>query len=468
MSTGTPTAPITSNAPATTSPADSNSLVDYLTGKGMDASPAGRATLYEQQGLGSASDYTRAYNATVAGTGNNASLNENLLAKLNGGPAPAIQTSTASRLSTAKNTGNLATAVNSQVPPAPVVPTVSPSVTNPSGSPAAATSASGGSAAPVTSPATPATTNPSIPSAVDASDPILSGLASLQQSSDATTARLIASTMAAYQNNVNTVNSQYDSYKRGLQSLGIEHNAAQATPDLLSSQIQGAANDQMQKINSLQATETKTIMDAQAAQQKGDFQTLQDEMTRLNDIQTAKQTAIKDMYDTMVSQNTISKDNATAVYEEMQNVPADQQEQFLQTVAQQLQVPLTDLVSNVAIAGQTASKDKLTQESEEDTIALDNLKLANGGTLPGASGSGKVAFTSADNGYLANAGMSPSDITKTEAYINQYGVQAAFNSGALSQPQKDAITKILTPATSTTDALNTLIASGGSINLGGK
>lgn len=271
------------------------------------------------------------------------------------------------------------------------------------------------------------------------SDPFVQGLNSLQATEDAATKSLIASTQAAYSNNLNSVNQQYTSYKAGLQQMGIESNAAQSSPDLLAGQIQSAANAQLSKIQGLQATLTKTIMDAQTAQANDDFKTLQEKMTYANQLQTEKTDAIKNMYDTITAQKTASDDEAAAIYSTMQSLDPSDQESYINAVAQQYNIPVTNLVSSLAAYSNTQSKANLEtaveradltkdQQSIATTnayIGIDTLLSSSGTTIPNSGG---IPYVDS-HGYITPQGFNTlitaarnDNITRAE-FLAQYGSQ---------------------------------------------
>lgn len=136
--------------------------------------------------------------------------------------------------------------------------------------------------------------------AVEGEDSIISGLNSLRTQNDAATNSLIASTQAAYQNSINKAQKQGDNYKAGLQLLGIQSNAATFSPDLLSSHITEAANETMDKVNSLKSEEAKLLMDAQTARSKNQLSTLEAIMNRQEQIKEEKNKVLKDLNDRMV------------------------------------------------------------------------------------------------------------------------------------------------------------------------
>lgn len=216
------------------------------------------------------------------------------------------------------------------------------------------------------------TNNPETGADSATSDPILAGLKSLQSTNDAATKSLIASTAASYQNKMNAVNKQYANYQAGLQQMGIESNSAQSSPELLAGHIQQAASDRMQKVNDLSAEEAKAIMDAKTAQANNDFKALDDSMTRLQQIQTDKATAIKDMYDGITSAKTASDDEAASIYSTMQTLDPSDQEAYIQAVASKYNLPLDGLVGSLANYAATQKKNDLDTENIESEIANRN------------------------------------------------------------------------------------------------
>ncbi len=203
-------------------------------------------------------------------------------------------------------------------------------------------------------------------------DPIMQHFATLQSNSDAASKSLIASTQALYQNQMNKVNQQYENYKGGLQQLGIEHNEAQFTPDLLAGHIQQAATEQLDKIHGLQAEESKTLIDAQKAKEEGDFRTLQSKMDYLKQIKADKANAIKTMYDNISAVDKVAGIEAHDIYDTLQGLDKNSQEAFIHAVATKFKIPPASLVAALTDE-QTKRKDAdLTTKQKEATLAKTN------------------------------------------------------------------------------------------------
>lgn len=215
--------------------------------------------------------------------------------------------------------------------------------------------------------ATTTTTTTGIP----ANDPIMSGLNTLSANSDAATKSLIASTIASYQTQRNALTSQYDNYKRGLQQLGVETGSAQSTPDLLAGHILEAGNQEMTKINDLQAKESKALIDAQNAKATNDFKTLEAKMTYVKQIQTEKANAIKGMYDTI---NNTNKALAEGAHYELYNAfqtltDSKDKNAFIETVAKNYKVSPLAVVQALQDESDKRSAAELKTQNQKDIIA---------------------------------------------------------------------------------------------------
>lgn len=248
-----------------------------------------------------------------------------------------------------------------------------------------------------------------------ANDPFIQQLNTLQTNQDAATKALIASTAATYQNNVNKVNAQYGNYKAGLQQLGLETGEAEATPDLLVGHIQQAANDQMDKINTLQANEQKAIIDANNAKANGDFRTMTARMTYVKNIQTEKAAAIKNMYDAVNSANKEVTYDAPSLYASYSSLtdPNDKKA-FIAAVAQQFGTSPISVVS--ALTGEQAKESKV-QLSEDNTKSI----IAKRGSTGAAGTSG--AMTKAQ---IAQGEAKLKATEGTDGYVDPYAYAQAY------------------------------------------
>lgn len=312
-----------------------------------------------------------------------------------------------------------------------------------------------GLAAP-TNPTDPATGSGATPAVAD---PIISGLDSLKTANDNASNSLIASTQASYQNQINAADKQFESYKGGLQLLGIQHNEAQSSPDLLMGHIQQAALDHLDKINSLKAEEAKTIMDAKTAQANNDFKSLEDATTRLKDIQTEKATALKAMNDTItnsskLAQAQIDPASAKQMYDTLQTLDDSDKQAFIEAVASKF--GLSPLAVVQSLGSIVSASDKADLASKNAKATLTN-KLTTKAKKAAAT-PGTYKFTNTGIGKLAATGLLPNEITSIQADIAAHGVQAVIdnpNSG-LTDAQKALITKITTAAkdTTTTPTIN--------------
>lgn len=281
----------------------------------------------------------------------------------------------------------------------------------------------------------------------DTTDPIISGLNTLQTNSDAATKALLASTQALYQNKINAVNKQYDNYKRGLQGLGIEHNDAQATPDLLAGHIQQAANEQMDKINALTAEESKALIDAKSAKDSNDFKTLQAKMDYVKQVQTQKADAIKNMYDSIANSDKAAGYEAHDIYDTMQTLGPEDQKAFIAAVATKYKIPLTSLVTALNDEKQSRADKALTTANKASILA----NRGGGGTSGGLSksqialGEQKLNDSRGDDGWVDPAVYQAAfDDWKgtTKAFLLAYPPKDYVN------PENTTLPKYLQPAKS--------------------
>lgn len=352
-----------------------------------------------------------------------------------------IATSGASRTSFTQNSSDLAKAEQALgLSPAP---TTTPTTTGTPGSSA---------------PGTPTTGTPTATQTPDATpDPILAGIASLQTTNDNATNALVASTQASYQSQIAKQQQNNDAYISGLKALGIQTGEAQTAPDLLSGHIQQAAQDGLDKINALKATEAKTIMDAKTAQSNNDFKALEDATTQLKNIQTAKAQAIKDLNTTItqspkLASAQIDPDTAQQMLTTMQTLdPADQQS-FIEAIASKFGIsPLTVVASLNSI---TTASNKAALATKNATATLDNkvnpkAKTPSAGSiskdqisqgeayLDGTRGSDKfvdpAAYEKAYNDFLAKGGT-------TKGFLAAYPPKDYVN------PENTDLPKYLMPA----------------------
>lgn len=241
-------------------------------------------------------------------------------------------------------------------------------------------------------------------------DPIIMGLNRLQTNSDDATKSFIASVQAKYQNEKNKANGATESYKGGLQQLGIETNQAQATPDLLAGHIRQATLDNLDKIHDLDTEETKAIMDAKNAKDSNDFKTLQAKMDYIDQIKKAKSDALKSMYDNLSTSNKASAIEAHDIYDTMQTLNDADKEKFILAVAQKYNLPVMSLV-------QALNDEKQSREVFDVDLA-NKKRLLNSGS-GGSSGSmSKAQIQLGEDKLNATRG--------SDGYVDPYVYAQAF------------------------------------------
>lgn len=204
------------------------------------------------------------------------------------------------------------------------------------------------------------------------SDPILQQLDALSTRANDSTKMMIENIKATKQRQAQKVDSQYNSYKGGLQLLGIQTNEAQVTPDLLMSHINEAETKHLSKLKELDDAETTALMDAENARADNDFKTLSTKMDYIKQIKNEKAQALKDYNDTISNAeekatkqgDAVSKVIAPDIYETLQTLDPKDQEAFLVSIAKKFNIPLLSLSTSLVDA-----KEKYEAKKEKDDAA---------------------------------------------------------------------------------------------------
>lgn len=274
-----------------------------------------------------------------------------------------------------------------------------------------------------------APTNPkNDPNSANYTDSYIEGLTGMASRSDAATQRLIANVEAQRQRNANKVDTQYDNYKSGLQLLGIQHNDAQFTPDLLQGHLQQAENEHTQKIQDLDAELNKAIADATDAQANNDFKILDEKMKYIKELKKAQKDEIGNMYDTLSKQSKAAGEEAHQIYDTLNTLNADDQETFLHAIAKKFNIPIGSLVQSLA-------DEKAKRETEDVKIKNAKATLAKksttggGGTATFKISKGIATLTPQFESIKgADNYIDPYEWVKARtAWNNQGGTDASFN-----------------------------------------
>lgn len=371
---------------------DQNSVVDFLNSKGMDSSPEGRASLYESNGLGSASDYTKAYNATQSGTGNNADLNTSLLNSLRGNNQM-VTSSNSFRTTLNQGQTALQTALSSLQPPA-----------TPSTSGTSSTS----------------TTDPNNP---NYSDAFTRNLDQMSANADASSRNLINSIRATEMNSENDLNAHYTQYERGLETLGLASGAAKYTPEQLAGQIQTAKNEGQQKITDLQSKMNTALVQAQTAESNNDLKTVNDKMTYISQLKAAQTKALSDYYTQLNSGATFAKNNAPAWLDAI-NTPGltpDQQHQVLESIANQYQIPLSEVAS--AVGNEKTTRNTTSLQNQREQQLIDKV-ISGTGSLADQKSAAIDKYTS---NFVSGATLNGVPVIDNNGFLTPTAFKAAIN-----------------------------------------
>lgn len=240
--------------------------------------------------------------------------------------------------------------------------------------------------------------------------------------SSASTKALIGTIQASRANRGNTIDRQYDDYKRGLQLLGIQHNAAQSSPDLLMGHIQQAENEHQSKIQALDVETNKALMDAEKAQAEGDLNTLKEKMAHVKELKQEKEDALKKIAENLENETKIADIEAAQYYDKLQSLSPADKEEFLKAVAKKFKISLGALTRSLVTEKERREKEALEMEDKKSIIA--NRKAS------GSGGSGG-GYTPVELRKLRAKGINPAD-TKTADNFLYNGVEPTGEDEAFS------------------------------------
>lgn len=197
----------------------------------------------------------------------------------------------------------------------------------------------------------------------------------VSKGSDLATQRLVAEIKATKQNGENKLDKQYDSYKRGLQLLGIQHNEATFSPDLLAGHINEAETEHQDKLKDLQREETKGIMEANQAKLEGDLATLKTKMDYVRQIRKDKSDELNNYYETISKQDKTGDVVGAQLYDAIIKqfgtiTNAADHEELLKEIAAQFKIPLGSLVKGLGI--EKERRDKIALDTKDKNSIINN------------------------------------------------------------------------------------------------
>lgn len=213
------------------------------------------------------------------------------------------------------------------------------------------------------------------------SDPMTKILDGMLGTSNLATQSLIAGIKADKQQQTVKSNEAFDRYKRGMQTLGIQTNQAQATPELFMGGLLDAENKHLEKLQTLDADERKAILDAEMARDDRNAGLFRERMNYVRDIRKEKANTLKELQDSQ-RQNlsdsiTMAETVAPFVYDALEQAETDdEKEQILLAISKKYgNMPLDVLVSQVSKikAEKEGEQREVEQEEyERSQDALDN------------------------------------------------------------------------------------------------
>ncbi len=317
-------------------------LYEHYTSQGKTLpSVAERAPIYEAQGLGKATDYTGTEDQNTA-----------LLGKLQGASTDnLVTTSDTSRKNFSKNSAGLDSMLNRFGLAGPVDPNAptDPNATDP--------------------------TKTAVPDINSTTDPYISGLNSLAASSDKSAQILIKNIQANKQRQTNKLDKEFGDYKGGLQLLGIQTNAAAATPELLAGHIHQAEQEHQDKLAELDSELAKTLAEADQARNEKKFSVLKEKMDYIKQLKSDQINTLKDLNDTLSANQKNAAIEAHEIYDSfntLSDVPGpdgmSDKERFLQALSRKWKIPVTSLVTALV-------DEKAKRETADITLASKQATL---------------------------------------------------------------------------------------------
>lgn len=283
------------------------------------------------------------------------------------------------------------------------------------------------------------------PSLDNTNDAYTQTLDRIAGSSDEATKALVSSIQAGRQNQKNSVDSTYENYKSGLQLLGIQHNEAQATPDLLMGHIQQAENEHQAKITQLDIETNKALMDAKKAETEGKLSILKEKMAYVKQLKDEKNNYLKNIADQMTAQKTIADVQAGQYYDALEKLNPADKEKFLIALAKKNNLPVGSLVDALTKEKERRDDRDLTRADKLSTMAARNKTAADVATA-------KITFGQPDIQALTLAGIPTGKIKELEKAINDpnIGLEKVLTHPDLNDAQRAAIKKVLGAASGTT------------------
>ncbi len=250
------------------------------------------------------------------------------------------------------------------------------------------------------------------------SDPYTQMLDRLGSTSDASTKALIGTIQAQRANKVNTLDAEYSNYKQGLQLLGIQHNEAQATPDLLMGHIKQAENEHQAKINALDLETNKALMEAENAKEEKNLSLLKEKMSYIKDLKKEKQDYLKNIADQLTAENKIADAEATQYYDKLEKMADADKETFLVALSKKYGISLGSLVK--AMGAEKERREALALETEAKETSIANTKSIINERNKKTTNQGG-GYTAQELRKLRAAGIDAKDIEAADQFL--YGKQ---------------------------------------------
>lgn len=179
---------------------------------------------------------------------------------------------------------------------------------------------------------------------------------------------------------------KFNKYKAGLESLGIQSGLSRYAPGLQADKLINADKAEAEALQTIQEKEDFAIAKAKQARLDNDAKTLKETVDEIRQIKKDKADELQRQLNKRTQDITVANSIATQAYKQLQSMPADQKEEYLNALADQNNIDVGTLVAALA-------KEQDDQYKFRLTTSLQQQQLNNGS---GGSG-GKVLSTAALN-----------------------------------------------------------------------
>ncbi len=189
----------------------------------------------------------------------------------------------------------------------------------------------------------------------------------------------------------------FNNYKAGLETLGIQTGLSQYAPGLQADKMINAANAETSKLAEIQDKEDYAVAKAKQARMDKDSKALKDSLEEIRQYKKDKADELQQQLNKRTQDITVANSAATYLYKELQKMSPDQRENLILETANQLNVNPATLIQALSREQDDQYKFKLTTDLQRKSLA--------GGSGGGSSGN----YTKTQLIKLRAAGINPKE-----------------------------------------------------------